>query len=502
MKNGVVWIVSDKSSSVARITIPGGKKVDITGYNVRNIPEGVVQGGVVYDAATLSDLLKAQLSKTTQTAGQKVAENQEIGEIYIVIPGDRVKTSYLYLEEFKPGELSHADVERIEETFGAPLTKLRFFPEEETKNAYIFHGIRSDILMPYVSIVEKLDLTLASILPLENALQAACSKLITTPTVVTYEKNGLKLFSATSKTTVAHKLWEIDEIKEEKLRDAIEQMNKDTEALIGVKPDRVLVIENSSLSGDHVEKLLTGMNTKLAFFSPKGSEYIDPIDMLAIKGMLTSALVGAEMGFAANPIDAYELKVKGKEAKLIRDGHKGLSKDYRVAFLSTLLAVVMLVIGVTLLWELYLKDHKNAQIARNNINDSADAEKDDAPDVMGDQDVNIIDLPEEVIDEPEPEPVAPAVTKAEVSITVLNGNGLPGEAKKVAKLVQAGGFKIGKTGNADNYNYRETVIIAPTNLEDLAEEVKGLVIGEYPLAHVETHEGLTPKVIVVVIGSQ
>ena len=497
MKNGVIWIVTDRTSSVARVAVPSGKKVDITGYNVRTIPEGVVQHGIVYDADTLSDILKAQL--------QKILENQEAGEVFLVVPGDRVKTAYLYLEEFKPGELSHSDVERIEEAFAAPLTKLRFFPEEESRNAYVFHGARSDIISPYLSILEKLGLSATSVLPSANCIHASVKKLVTSPTIVIYEHNGINLFSASPNSTVMHKLWSVDEVREEQLRAAIEEMIKDSEKLTGVKPDRVLVIENEKLTGEKVEKLLNGMNIKLAFYTPQGSEYIAPIDMLALKGMLSSALVENERGFAVNPIDGYQLKVRGKEAKLIKSGATGgLNKDYKVAFLSTLFAVVMLVIGLSILWEFYLKDKRDADLARQVEEESldADAEEDKSSDVMGAQDVEI-KLPDEVIEEQKQEvPVAPAVTKAEVSVTILNGNGQPGEAKTVARLIQAGGFKIAKTGNADNYNYAETVIIAPPDLSALAEEIKGLVIGDYPLAHVETHEGLTPKVIVVVIGAQ
>jgi|GEM_PF-6270896 len=496
MKNGVIWIVTDRTSSVARVAVPSGKKVDITGYNVRAVPEGVVQHGIVYDADTLSDIMKAQL--------QKILENQEAGEVFLVIPGDRVKTAYLYLEEFKPGELSHSDVERIEEAFAAPLTKLRFFPEEESRNAYVFHGARSDIVVPYISILEKLGLIVSSILPSANCIRASVKKLVTSPTIVVYEQNGINLFSVTPNSTVMHKLWSVDEVREEQLREAVEEMIKDSEKLIGTKPDRVLIIENDKLSGEKVEKLLQGMSLKLAFFTPQGSGYIAPIDMLAIKGVLTNALVENEAGFAINPIDGYQLKVHDKEAKLIKAGGGGLNKDYKVAFLSTLFAVVMLVIGVSVLWEFYLKDKRDAGLAQQAEEEAlnASAEEDDGGDVMGAQEVEI-QLPEEVVEEQQQEvPVAPAVTKAEVSVTVLNGNGQSGEAKTVARLIQAGGFKIAKTGNADNYNYAETVIIAPPELTDLAEEVKGLVVGDYPLAHVETHAGLTPKVIVVVIGAQ
>lgn len=494
MKSGVIWIVTDQTSSVARVVIPSGKKVDITGYNIRSIPEGVVQNGIVYDANTLSEIFKSQL--------QKMVKDQEIGEVLLVIPGDRVKTAHLYLEGFVPGELSHSNVEQIEETFAAPLTKLRFFPEEETKNAYVFHGARSDIVIPYLTILEGLGLSVSSVLPSANCIRTAVKKLVTSPTIIVYEHNGLHLFSASPNTTVTHKLWSVDKLREDQLRAGVEEMSKDTEKLIGVKPDRVLVIESDKLGGEKVENLLGGMDIKLAFFSPQGSEYISPIDMLTIKGMLTSALVENESGFAHSPIDAYQLKVEGEEAKLIKSGGGVLSKDYKVAFLSTLLAVVMLVIGLSVLWEFYLKDKHDSDLARKAEQETTDAvaEEDNGEDVMGAQSLDI-NLPKETVEENEL-PVAPVVAKSEVAVTVLNGNGLPGEAKTVARLIQAGGFKIAKTGNADNYNYAETIIIAPPDLADFADEIKGLVIGDYALAHVETHEGLTPKVIVVVIGAQ
>lgn len=494
MKNGCVWIVTDKTSSLLRVNIPGGKKVDITQYNIRNIPDGVVQGGIIYDSSTIADILKSQL--------QKIVGDKDLGEMHIVIPGDRVKTSYLYLEDFKPGELTHADVQRIEESFSAPLTKLRIFPETETQNGYIFHGVRHDIISPYISVLESLQITPVSILPAPVCLREALSKVVTEPSIILFSKNGLQVFAATPNSTPIHRVWSIDEVSKKNLAKAVKSAMKEAEEIIGVGFERVLVVETGELSGEQVEEMLEGMNLKLAYFQPKGTDYIEPIDLLVAKGSLTKGLIENECGFALNPIDYYDLKVKSKEANLIKataDGEQ--KKDYKVAILSTILAALMLVTGLSLLWEFYLKDQagREPEVQVEGINQDEVAQETEEQ-VQGESTV-VMELPEEVIEEEEEEEVE-QYTREDVKVVVLNGNGRAGEAKSVARLLQDEGFRIERTDNADSYDYEKTTILAPSDIQNVATEAKQIVSAEYPLAFVEISDGVEPLTIFVVLGAQ
>jgi LCP family protein required for cell wall assembly len=58
---------------------------------------------------------------------------------------------------------------------------------------------------------------------------------------------------------------------------------------------------------------------------------------------------------------------------------------------------------------------------------------------------------------PEPGPAAPPRPN-EVRVRVLNGNGGEGTASKTREALQKPGFNVADTGDADAYNYRQTVI--------------------------------------------
>jgi len=58
-----------------------------------------------------------------------------------------------------------------------------------------------------------------------------------------------------------------------------------------------------------------------------------------------------------------------------------------------------------------------------------------------------------------------------IRIEILNGTGESGLAQKTARALRTGGVDVLKAGNADRFDYRESVLIARTrngNIEDLA----------------------------------
>lgn len=67
--------------------------------------------------------------------------------------------------------------------------------------------------------------------------------------------------------------------------------------------------------------------------------------------------------------------------------------------------------------------------------------------------------------EPSPSP-EPVLNRAEWSFEVLNGSGATGQAKKVAEKIQALGYTVVKTGNADKSNYEVTQILVKKDLTD------------------------------------
>lgn len=65
---------------------------------------------------------------------------------------------------------------------------------------------------------------------------------------------------------------------------------------------------------------------------------------------------------------------------------------------------------------------------------------------------------------PSPTPAQPILDRSKWSFEVLNGSGVTGQAKKVADKMQALGYPVIKTGNADKDNYPKTQILAKADL--------------------------------------
>src|SRR3989338_5182280 len=73
------------------------------------------------------------------------------------------------------------------------------------------------------------------------------------------------------------------------------------------------------------------------------------------------------------------------------------------------------------------------------------------------------------------------VTKAAgvLTISVLNGSGTKGEASKAAELLRAKGFDIGTVGNADNYDYQETIVKLKKDKMDSKQAIIDALKGTY-----------------------
>lgn len=58
-----------------------------------------------------------------------------------------------------------------------------------------------------------------------------------------------------------------------------------------------------------------------------------------------------------------------------------------------------------------------------------------------------------------------------INVAVLNGNGSQGIANKVAKQLEAEGFKVVEISNADNFDYEVTTILYPKEKKDDAKKI-------------------------------
>ncbi|KKQ38490.1 MAG: hypothetical protein US54_C0009G0010 [Candidatus Roizmanbacteria bacterium GW2011_GWA2_37_7] len=71
-----------------------------------------------------------------------------------------------------------------------------------------------------------------------------------------------------------------------------------------------------------------------------------------------------------------------------------------------------------------------------------------------------------ITQEPSSTPIPEDVKKDAYSIEVQNGSGIAGEAGRAQTLLEDADFIIDSTGNADNYDYTETVIQAKEGVSE------------------------------------
>jgi hypothetical protein len=102
-----------------------------------------------------------------------------------------------------------------------------------------------------------------------------------------------------------------------------------------------------------------------------------------------------------------------------------------------------------------------------------------------------------------PAPSIAPMKLASYKVSVLNGSGKPGEASKVKALLEKQGFKVGQTGNANTFDFTDTIIqiksLVPADVVTKAQDAIG---GAYS---VKMGDQLTDKNtfdIIVTVGSK
>ncbi|MDA1316479.1 MAG: LytR C-terminal domain-containing protein [bacterium] len=89
------------------------------------------------------------------------------------------------------------------------------------------------------------------------------------------------------------------------------------------------------------------------------------------------------------------------------------------------------------------------------------------------------------------------------SIEVQNGSGIAGQAGIVEELLADNDYEVKSTGNADNYDYEETVIQAKADVsKDWLDEIKKVLKEKYDVqSKVEELDEDAETDVVVVVGS-
>jgi len=91
------------------------------------------------------------------------------------------------------------------------------------------------------------------------------------------------------------------------------------------------------------------------------------------------------------------------------------------------------------------------------------------------------------------------IDKASIKVSVLNGNGVRGEASQIHDILVAGGFSVPNVSNARKFSYQNTIIYYRPGFRAYADEVKSLLTNK--IADLTESSDLTTSYeVVVVVG--
>lgn len=97
-----------------------------------------------------------------------------------------------------------------------------------------------------------------------------------------------------------------------------------------------------------------------------------------------------------------------------------------------------------------------------------------------------------------PDPTEEPVDISLFSVTILNGSGIAGEAGRIKTLLEDGGFTVSKTGNADRYDYEETIVYTNKDIPKQVTEKLQKLIGEFSVVTDELYDGEDATIVVIV----
>lgn len=95
----------------------------------------------------------------------------------------------------------------------------------------------------------------------------------------------------------------------------------------------------------------------------------------------------------------------------------------------------------------------------------------------------------------------PSYVKEEVKIKVLNGSGARGKASEVKALLNEAGFEEVLTGNADSFDYEQTVIQVKEDMKDVTAAVKEALADAVAKPKVEILDEDETSDVIVIFGT-
>lgn len=101
-----------------------------------------------------------------------------------------------------------------------------------------------------------------------------------------------------------------------------------------------------------------------------------------------------------------------------------------------------------------------------------------------------------------PTPI-PQVTKDQIKIQILNGGGVVGAAGKMKSLLEEKGYNIENVGNADAYDYAQTVIKVKPGAKNIADLLTEDLAENYTLSSASgVLESTSPYDALIIIGKE
>ncbi len=114
--------------------------------------------------------------------------------------------------------------------------------------------------------------------------------------------------------------------------------------------------------------------------------------------------------------------------------------------------------------------------------------------------VNVVTLSPTPIVMPEP---TKAIDLSKYSIKILNGSGVAGEAGRQKTNLETEGFTVSSAGNADNSDYKSTIIKAKEKVDKaFLDKLKSVLGSTFTLGEIETLSDDTATPVVIIVGTK
>lgn len=102
---------------------------------------------------------------------------------------------------------------------------------------------------------------------------------------------------------------------------------------------------------------------------------------------------------------------------------------------------------------------------------------------------------------PESTPMA-KLDLAKYPVRIENGSGIPGTAASAKELLTKAGFKVSETGNADNYDYTDTIVMAKSTVPpEFINQLEATLGEKYSVGASKTLPDSSGDMVVVIVGS-